>query len=79
MNDKTNSYQALIHSKHKVDAAFVGLKCPVCGKNLMKVRKCSDVPYLFTALLPEESENAVASVKCPCHGGAIPINVIKRE
>ena len=56
---------------------FVGLKCPVCGKNLIKVRADRITNLRILALPPEQSSEAIASVKCPCHGGAVPITVVR--
>ena len=63
-------------TNQRMSVQFIGLKCPVCGKTLLKIRAQRLQPLSIKALLPEQGEEAIASVKCPCHGGAVPIAVI---
>lgn len=76
MNEFINGVRTVSTAEKKMAVKFVGLKCPVCGKNLIKVRANSLSPLKIQALMPDESEKAIASVKCPVHGGAVPIRII---
>ena len=76
MSELINSVRTVSTAEKKMAVKFEGLKCPVCGKNLIKVRANSLSGIKIQALMPDESEKAVASVKCPVHGGAVPIRII---
>ena len=76
MNSSLNGIRTVSTTEKKMAVEFAGLKCPVCGKNLIKVRVNSLSPIKIQALMPDESEKAIASVKCPVHGGAVPIRII---
>ena len=76
MNQNVKSFSNIYEINQTRSIGFVGLKCPVCGKNLIMIKKFLPPHMKVQALLPGNEDEAFASVKCPCQKGPVPIRLV---